>query len=196
MLSSGRRTSTTIRCDVPVDSRRWKYPINGQVAFALNIPHDECIHDLDHNFLKNDIPGGTDHAEYRLLVLPDRGEENTPMHHLLNRRRAQNDCLVFFSTYTPCMSMCTNAFHGKRILDHLQIFHNWGREFKAFVFYDIYDTDKDKTKETVLNSLRAIHNKGDIPVFRCNSYNGQNHCFNCMNNEVAHCFWGWDQRIG
>ncbi|KAG7456985.1 hypothetical protein MATL_G00241680 [Megalops atlanticus] len=135
----------------------------------------------------------TDHAEYRLLVSPDQDEQNSAMHYLL-RRQLTDACLVFFSTFSPCVEKCANINHPYSILDHLQVFNFWRQEWTAFAFYDIFNYDKEnRERQEVLDSLTAIHNAAKIPIFRCNRYNNQNRCFDCMadpNPNTNACLYG------
>uniref|UniRef100_A0A6Q2ZAT7 Uncharacterized protein n=1 Tax=Esox lucius TaxID=8010 RepID=A0A6Q2ZAT7_ESOLU len=98
------------------------------------------------------------HAEYSLLT-DDR------MNNLLNG--ATNECVVFYSYYSPCLDRCLNADDGVNIINLLHVFNKINdNKWKAFVF-----------THQVFEGFRSVSRY--IPIFRCT----KTECFDCMENQ-------------
>ncbi|XP_014067041.1 uncharacterized protein [Salmo salar] len=124
-------------------------------------------------------PPKTDHAEYRLLG----GGNNSPMRALINNAgRNAADCIVFFSTYSPCLEKCNNPRGQNNILPFMEVFNGFDNNRKAFVFSSVWDPSRNHpgvtnpARQWVLESFKRIDRY--LPVYRCD----RNGCYHCVDN--------------
>ncbi|XP_064817167.1 uncharacterized protein LOC135533894 [Oncorhynchus masou masou] len=132
----------------------------------------------------------TDHAEYRLL---SPGNNNlSPMKTLINIAvRNAGQCIVFFSTYSPCLEKCNKPYGQYNILPLIEdnFKHIKDNNLKAFVFSSVWDPSKNHTgvtkptKQLVLDSFRRIETY--LPLYRCDRFKENNkwvnRCYRCVN---------------
>ncbi|XP_055721488.1 uncharacterized protein LOC129813224 isoform X3 [Salvelinus fontinalis] len=142
----------------------------------------------------------TFHAEYLLL-----GHDKTnpsKMQTLLTAAKP-NDCIVFFSNYSPCLERCNFPDGETSILPFMTIFNGWNANRKAFVFSSVWDPSKHHpgvtkpTKQQVFDSFRRID--GYLPLYRCVRFQEKNiwvnKCYRCVtantNPETNDCLYGY-----
>ncbi|KAL7849468.1 hypothetical protein SRHO_G00210910 [Serrasalmus rhombeus] len=128
--------------------------IGPQYAVAINIPAAMCgpgnhhvaefLRERNHPpdvkerlnareiYQSNTMIGATPrnaHSEYRLLRDPDQARSR--MMNLLNQ--AGEQCVIFYTYYSPCTNTCTNPVGNFTILEAIQMFHRHQGP-KAFVY--------------------------------------------------------------
>uniref|UniRef100_A0A8K9V9G2 CMP/dCMP-type deaminase domain-containing protein n=1 Tax=Oncorhynchus mykiss TaxID=8022 RepID=A0A8K9V9G2_ONCMY len=130
-----------------------------------------------------------DHAEYRLLS----GDNNnfSPMQTLINNAGSNaGQCIVFFSTYSPCLEKCNNPKGRYNILQFMNVFQVFDNNRKAFVFSSVWDRSRNHPgvtnpdREWVVASFQRI--ESFLPLYRCDRFKENNkwvnRCYNCVTN--------------
>lgn len=121
-------------------------------------------------------PGGTDHAESRVV---DQ----------LSRLAVQNrnDLLLFYVYASPCVEKCSSDTHQQSILTRIRGITGWSNH--AVVFSKIFKPNTgpgntDQQRREALQRLGA--SVGLANIFRCDGA-GWRQCTSCSNNgQVAH----------
>ncbi|XP_029568618.1 uncharacterized protein LOC115161920 [Salmo trutta] len=155
---------------------------------------------------KSDKIDHIDHAEYRLLS--GSNKILSPMQTLINKANHNaGDCIVFFSTYSPCLEKCNKPDGRNNILQFMPVFNGFDNNRKAFVFSSVWDPSRNHLEVTnppwqeVLESFSRIDRH--IPVYRCVSFKEKNkwvnRCYHCvpntdqclMDTNSVHCLDGY-----
>lgn len=179
---------------------------NGQYAMAVRLTQKQCqtgqfdvsvepqvvrealtagqIYKGDKNIAAT--PYNAYHAEYRLLSITTQ-EMGYPILHLTDNN---NDCILFFTTFSPCLESCMKERGGHSIINDLdKAFRTRDLNYKAFVFEKVWQpkwggAKTNPPRQKVLNSFNTIHKK--IPLYRC----AQSKCYYC-NVNTGHCLEGY-----
>nr|XP_046223437.1 uncharacterized protein LOC124046754 [Oncorhynchus gorbuscha]XP_046223438.1 uncharacterized protein LOC124046754 [Oncorhynchus gorbuscha] len=138
----------------------------------------------------------TYHAEY-LLLGHDR--TNPSKMQTLLTAATPNDCIVFFSNYSPCLERCNVPNGATSILPFMTVFNGRNANQMAFVFSSVWDPTKHHTgvtkptKQQVFVSFQRIERS--LPLYRCVRFNDQNACYRCVtantNLETNDCLYGY-----
>lgn len=131
------------------------------------------------------------HAELRLLqtkykfAIIEKQSVPVKTQSVLHKLKVnKNDCIVFYSFYSPCLDKCMTDSASTSIVDDLLEFDYWPRSQTAFVFNVVYDpskSDASKLKSTKAEVSRAFDFlNGLIPLYRCNAH----YCQWCGRNNV------------
>nr|XP_029511226.1 uncharacterized protein LOC115125805 [Oncorhynchus nerka] len=110
----------------------------------------------------------TYHAEYILL---EHDETNTSKMQTLLTAAKPNDCIVFFSNYSPCLERCNVLNGATSILPFMTVFNDMADIRKAFVFSSVWDPSRHHpevtkpTKQQVFESFQRI--ESSLPLYRC-----------------------------
>ncbi|KAM9570300.1 uncharacterized protein ACWYII_042347 [Salvelinus alpinus] len=131
----------------------------------------------------------TDHAEYRLLS--GDNINLSPMQTLIRKAdHNAGDCIVFFSTYSPCLEKCNNPNGRNDIVPLMNVFQGFDKNLKAFVFSSVWDPSwnhpgvTNPSRQWVLESFKRID--GYLPVYRCDGFRENNkwvnRCYRCVTN--------------
>ncbi|CAB1335610.1 unnamed protein product [Coregonus sp. 'balchen'] len=141
----------------------------------------------------------TYHAEYRLLW--HDGTNPSRMQTLL-RAANRNECIVFFSTYSPCLERCNVLGGATSILPFMDVFRAWNDNQKAFVFSSVWNPTISHslmikpTKTQVFDSFMRINEF--INLFRCVTYKDPKtlkeikSCHHCNNENREDCLYGYN----
>ncbi|XP_038607959.1 uncharacterized protein LOC119932905 [Tachyglossus aculeatus] len=111
---------------------------------------------------RTNIEDKTDHAEWRLLAPPGKGQESV-VQRLLTKTYKEESCLVFFTLNSPCVTKCVKRGTydiSPYVLGLFQYVSLRG----AFVFQDIFGPDQ-KLKPSDL--VMGWKNLFPAPVYRC-----------------------------
>ncbi|XP_052383375.1 uncharacterized protein LOC118389564 isoform X2 [Oncorhynchus keta] len=180
---------------------------NREYAMAVRLTKDECkTGEFDVNvepevvkaaltagqIYKGDkiiaaIPYNGYHAEYRLLSITTQ-EMGYPILHLTNNNK---DCIIFFTTFSPCLESCMKERGGHSIINDLdRAFRTRDLNSKAFVFEKVWQpkwggAKTNPPRQNVLNSFNTIHKK--IPLYRCT----RSKCYYCNEINTGHCLEGY-----
>ncbi|XP_071238240.1 uncharacterized protein [Salvelinus alpinus] len=196
---------------------RFRSDLKGsQVAMAVLLTQQQCINganfeivvqpaDVNNALIDNSIylgnrlivakPSNNYHAEYRLLS----GGNSSPMQTLIDSAgREAGDCIVFFSTNSPCLEKCNGPDgenNGGDIINLMgNSFNSWNANQKAFVFYSVWDPTirypraKKPTRQEVFLSFKRIETQ--LPLYRCDN----NGCYRCVTNPnpmTNTCLYGY-----
>ncbi|XP_055721487.1 uncharacterized protein LOC129813224 isoform X2 [Salvelinus fontinalis] len=144
----------------------------------------------------------TDHAEYRLL---SGGNTNlSPMQTLINSAGLNDgQCIVFFSTYSPCLEKCNNPNGRNDIVPLMNVFQGFDKNRKAFVFSSVWDPSRNHpgvtnpSRQWMFDSFKRID--GYLPLYRCDRFKENNkwvnRCYRCVtantNPETNDCLYGY-----
>ncbi|CAM4617370.1 unnamed protein product [Lepidochelys kempii] len=110
------------------------------------------------------------HTEWRLL----RGHRQSPVGKLLARTYKSSSCLIFFTLNSPCVGTCLQKKGPYNILKMVSdTFRHISKNYKAFVFQQIYKRDWESEKRRSL--LQAWHRLDNVPLLLCNN-NGYRDC--------------------
>ncbi|XP_036439777.1 uncharacterized protein LOC118817317 [Colossoma macropomum] len=184
--------------------------LNGEYAFLITTTEEACgnynifvtklnkqLQQIHNFFVTSDERGiiGTDdiiaarpddnfHAEHWILFNNDN--------EIRKRTQNPNTCVLFFTNYSPCVDRCASPDNAQSIIKNLReklLFRNINADWKAFVFYTVYDKDETRIPE-LQQALTTIEEF--LPVFRCTSYsqNGRliNVCYICA-SQMTDCLW-------
>ncbi|XP_038841126.1 uncharacterized protein LOC120039828 [Salvelinus namaycush] len=139
----------------------------------------------------------TYHAEYRLLSHVIMNP--SPMDTLINIAH-HDDCIVFFSNYSPCLERCNFPDGETSILPFMTVFNSWNANRKAFVFSSVWDPTKhhpgvtNPSRQQVFDSFRRID--GYLHLYRCVRFQEKNiwvnRCYRCVTDpETNDCLYGY-----
>ncbi|XP_038841123.1 uncharacterized protein LOC120039826 isoform X1 [Salvelinus namaycush] len=201
--------------------------VGQQYAMAVILTQDQCNQnqvkfDLNTEEIQNTLNGNniytgdwliaatplktplyTEHAEYRLL---SRGKTKiSPMETLINKAgHNAGQCIVFFSTYSPCLEKCNGPDGGRyNIIPLMNVFQGFDNNRKAFVFSSVWDPSRNHpgvtnpSRQWVLESFKRID--GHLPVYRCDRFKENNkwvnRCYRCVtantNPDTNDCLYGY-----
>lgn len=92
------------------------------------------------------------HAEYRLLSITNE-QMAYPILHLTDN----NYCIIFFTTFSPCLESCMKERGGHSIINDLdRVFRTRDQNYKAFTFQKVWqpmwggENQSPKAKSTML----------------------------------------------
>ncbi|XP_024286505.1 uncharacterized protein LOC112257189 [Oncorhynchus tshawytscha] len=138
----------------------------------------------------------TYHAEYLLL---GHDKTNPSRMQTLLTAAKPNDCIVFFSNYSPCLERCNVPNGATSILPFMTVFNGRNANQMAFVFSSVWDPSRHHTgvtkptKQQVFESFQRIEIY--LPLYRCVRFKEQNTCYRCVtantNPETNDCLYGY-----
>uniref|UniRef100_A0A4W5Q9Z3 Uncharacterized protein n=1 Tax=Hucho hucho TaxID=62062 RepID=A0A4W5Q9Z3_9TELE len=133
------------------------------------------------------VSNGQLHAEYRLLSITTQ-EMGYPILHLTDNNK---DCIIFFTTLSPCLESCMNERGGHSIINDLdRAFRKREPNYMAFVFEKVWQpkwggAKTNPPRQKVLYSFNTIHKK--IPLYRC----AKSKCYYCNEVNTGNCLEGY-----
>ncbi|XP_048016773.1 uncharacterized protein LOC125248696 [Megalobrama amblycephala] len=120
-----------------------------------------------------------EHAEHILLYPLCK----SPMDELLKKDKIVKDnCVVFFSYYSPCVKTCIQGQNN--ISKGLSNWINKRKEgMNAFVFQEIWQKDKKKDLQEEFPKINAV-----VPLYRCKRTSNVMACRKCVENNIVDGF--------
>ncbi|XP_039534659.1 uncharacterized protein LOC120483593 [Pimephales promelas] len=111
------------------------------------------------------------HSEYA-LIYPMDATNTSPMDKIL-RMPNDDQCVVLYTYYSPCIEKCINYKADTILYDLSKWLNTHKTGIKALVFQEIWHKDWS----VVRDQFAKINNR--VPLYRCVKENSQTKCYKC-----------------